>query len=375
VIQFNQINHTYQSGVEVIRDLTLHIQEGEFVALIGPSGAGKSTLLKMINRLVEPTKGEILIRGKSVRESNPVELRRHIGYIIQQIGLFPHMTIWENVTLVPRLCKMPESEWKDRAIELMEMVGLPFADYAERYPSQLSGGQQQRIGVVRALTSDPPVILLDEPFSALDPISREQLQEEMLRIHRKFKKTMVLVTHDIDEALKLADRICILKGGKVVQYDTPETIRSQPRNDFVRQFVGENRLQPHRTLADVMVPPATIQMNQRLWEGLFRMQRRRVDTLIVVDDEQRYQGVISFWSLEAHRKNDDTLKVSEFMEKDYPTIRREADLAEAVTAIHDSNRSSLPVLDEENKVVGVLTRAGLVEMIASDFTPQEGGDE
>lgn len=375
MIEFKHINHYYHSGQQVIFDLSLQIPEGELVALIGPSGAGKSTLLKMINRLVEPTEGKILLKGKEINKTNPVELRRHIGYIIQQIGLFPHMTIWENVTLVPRLCKMPESEWKDRAIELMDMVGLPFKDYAERYPSQLSGGQQQRIGVVRALTSNPPVILLDEPFSALDPISREQLQDETLRIHKKFKKTMVLVTHDIDEALKLADRICILRNGKIVQYDTPENLRSDPKNDFVRQFIGESRLQPVRSLKEAMVSPVMIQTNQRLWEALRRMQRRRVDTLVVVDDDQRYQGVVTLWGLEAHRKENDSMRISEVIDKEYPTLHESSDIASAVSYLHEHNLSSLPVLGENSQVLGVLTRAGLVEMIAGEMVPAEGGEE
>lgn len=375
MIEFRKISHFYRSGQQVIFDFSLHIPEGELVALIGPSGAGKSTLLKMINRLVEPTEGNILINGKDVNETNPVDLRRHIGYIIQQIGLFPHMTIWENVTLVPRLCKMPESEWKDKAIELMDMVGLPFADYATRYPSQLSGGQQQRIGVVRALASNPPIILLDEPFSALDPISREQLQEETLRIRKKFKKTMVLVTHDIDEALKLADRICILRNGKIVQYDTPENLRSDPKNDFVRQFIGESRLHPVRSLKEAMVSPVTIQTNQRLWEALRRMQRRRVDTLVVVDDDQKYQGVVTLWDLEAHRKENDTMRISEVVDKEYPTLSESSDIASAVSCLHEHNLSSLPVLGEKGQALGVLTRAGLVEMIAGEMAPAEGGEE
>lgn len=375
MIQFNHIYHQYSSGAEVITDLSLRIPDGELVVLIGPSGAGKSTLLKMINRLVEPTGGQVLIKEKDVKETNPVELRRHMGYIIQQIGLFPHMTIWENMTLVPRLCKMPESEWKSRVVELMEMVGLPYEEFADRYPSQLSGGQQQRVGVVRALASDPPIILLDEPFSALDPISREQLQEELLRIRRRFKKTMVLVTHDIDEALKLGDRICILRDGKVVQYDTPEVIRSQPRNDFVRQFIGENRLKQTISLKEVLVSPVTIHPVQRLWEGLRRMQQRRVDTLVVVDEERKYCGVVTIWGLEAHHKENDTLKISELLQKDYPTLDESADLQTAAEKLHQDNLSSLPVVNAENQVVGVLTRAGLVELVVGGLLASaEGGD-
>ena len=327
----------------------------------------------MVNRLVEPTEGTIFVDGKNVTDVNPVELRRHMGYIIQQIGLLPHMTIWENATLVPRLCKMAESEWKDRVVELMDTIGLPFAEYGDRYPTQLSGGQQQRIGVVRALASNPPIILLDEPFSALDPISREQLQEETLRLQQKFKKTMILVTHDIDEALKMADQICILKKGRIIQFDTPEILRSKPRNEFVRQFIGEERLQNQRSLKDVLVAPVTINSYQRLWEGLLRLQRRRVDTLVVVDDNGTYQGVVTLWDLETHRKEDDTIKISELMREDYPTLTESTDLNTAISVLRSQNLSSLPVLSEKNKLVGVLTRAGLIEMIADEMAPVEGG--
>ena len=373
MIQFQHINHQYPSGEKVIHDLSLTIPEGKLIALIGPSGAGKSTLLKMVNRLVEPTEGTIFVDGKNVTDVNPVELRRHMGYIIQQIGLLPHMTIWENATLVPRLCKMAESEWKDRVVELMDTIGLPFAEYGDRYPTQLSGGQQQRIGVVRALASNPPIILLDEPFSALDPISREQLQEETLRLQQKFKKTMILVTHDIDEALKMADQICILKKGRIIQFDTPEILRSKPRNEYVRQFIGEERLQNQRSLKDVLVAPVTINSYQRLWEGLLRLQRRRVDTLVVVDDNGTYQGVVTLWDLETHRKEDDTIKISELMREDYPTLTESTDLNTAISVLRSQNLSSLPVLSEKNKLVGVLTRAGLIEMIADEMAPVEGG--
>ena len=373
MIQFQHINHQYPSGEKVIHNLSLTRPEGKLIALIGPSGAGKSTLLKMVNRLVEPTEGTIFVDGKNVTDVNPVELRRHMGYIIQQIGLLPHMTIWENATLVPRLCKMAESEWKDRVVELMDTIGLPFAEYGDRYPTQLSGGQQQRIGVVRALASNPPIILLDEPFSALDPISREQLQEETLRLQQKFKKTMILVTHDIDEALKMADQICILKKGRIIQFDTPEILRSKPRNEFVRQFIGEERLQNQRSLKDVLVAPVTINSYQRLWEGLLRLQRRRVDTLVVVDDNGTYQGVVTLWDLETHRKEDDTIKISELMREDYPTLTESTDLNTAISVLRSQNLSSLPVLSEKNKLVGVLTRAGLIEMIADEMAPVEGG--
>ena len=214
---------------------------------------------------------------------------------------------------------------------------------------------------------------MDEPFSALDPISREQLQEETLRLQQKFKKTMILVTHDIDEALKMADQICILKKGRIIQFDTPEILRSKPRNEFVRQFIGEERLQNQRSLKDVLVAPVTINSYQRLWEGLLRLQRRRVDTLVVVDDNGTYQGVVTLWDLETHRKEDDTIKISELMREDYPTLTESTDLNTAISVLRSQNLSSLPVLSEKNKLVGVLTRAGLIEMIADEMAPVEGG--
>lgn len=374
MIQFQKVSHRYHGDEKVISDLSLTINKGEFIALIGPSGAGKSTLLKMINRLIEPTNGQILIEGKDIKKENPVHLRRHIGYIIQQVGLFPHMTIWQNIALVPKIAKIPDSAWVERVTELMEMIGLPLSEYGERYPAQLSGGQQQRIGVVRAMAADPPILLMDEPLSALDPISREQLQDETLRIQRKYKKTIVLVTHDIDETLKLADRVCILKQGKILQCDTPEALRSQPQNDFVRQFLGEDRLHTVRSLSEVLVPAVTIRPDQRLWEGLQKMQRRRVDTLVVIDEQSCYHGVVTLWDLEANRK-DTTLPINQFMRKDYPSLPDTADLATAVATLHSQNLSSLPVLNDQKAIAGVLTRAGLVEMVADQLLlPQEGGE-
>ncbi len=374
MIQFQKVSHRYHGDGKVISDVSLTINKGEFMALIGPSGAGKSTLLKMINRLVEPTNGRILVEGKDVKKENPVDLRRRIGYIIQQVGLFPHMTIWQNIALVPKLAKMPESAWVERVTELMEMIGLPLSEYGDRYPAQLSGGQQQRVGVVRAMAADPPILLMDEPFSALDPISREQLQDETMRIQRKYKKTIVLVTHDIDEALKLADRVCILKQGKILQCDTPEVLRSQPHDDFVRQFLGEERLHTVRSLTDVLVPAVTIRPDQRLWEGLQKMQRRRVDTLVVTEEPCCYHGVVTLWDLEAHRK-DKTLPISQFMRKNYPSLPETADLATAVSTLHSQNLSCLPVLNSQGTIAGVLTRAGLVEMVADQLLqPNEGGE-
>ncbi|WP_171141703.1 betaine/proline/choline family ABC transporter ATP-binding protein [Streptomyces sp. S3(2020)] len=222
-----------------VSELSLEIERGEFVVLVGPSGCGKTTTLRMINRLVEPTHGRIFIDGEDVTHADVDNLRRGIGYVIQQIGLLPHLTIADNIALVPKMLGAKKSERRQRAMELLEMVGLDPAVYAGRYPRQLSGGQQQRVGVARALAADPPVMLMDEPFGAVDPIAREKLQTEFLRLQERIRKTIVMVTHDIDEALRLGDRIAIFgPGSRLAQFDTPLEILTNPADDFVRDFVG-----------------------------------------------------------------------------------------------------------------------------------------
>ena len=213
LIEFKEVSKVYADNTVALKNISFKVEEGELLVLIGPSGSGKSTTMKMINRMIEPTSGVIEIEGKNIAEEDPVKLRRSIGYVIQHIGLLPHMTIKENVSLVPRLKKWKPEQYMDKVNELMEMVGLDPEIYGDRYPNELSGGQQQRIGVIRALAADPKIILFDEPFSALDPISREQLQDELIRLHQEIRKTIVFVTHDMDEALKIADRICIMKDG------------------------------------------------------------------------------------------------------------------------------------------------------------------
>jgi osmoprotectant transport system ATP-binding protein len=225
-----------------IDDLSLTIPAGEICVLIGPSGGGKTTAMKMINRLISITEGDITIDGTSVKALETTELRRGIGYVIQQIGLFPHMTVENNVGTVPRLLGWDKQRIRARARELLELVGLDPDEHAKRFPSQLSGGQRQRVGLARAMAADPPLMLMDEPFGAIDPITRERLQNDFLRLHREIRKTVVFVTHDIDEAIKMGDRVCILReGGVLAQYDTPEVILAAPADDFVAQFVGADR--------------------------------------------------------------------------------------------------------------------------------------
>ncbi|MED3572921.1 ABC transporter ATP-binding protein [Cytobacillus praedii] len=238
MIKFENVSKRYPDGTIAVDSLEFEIPQGEFFVLIGPSGCGKTTTLKMINRLIALSDGTISINGKKISEYDIHELRWNIGYVLQQIALFPHMTIGENIAIVPEMKKWRREKIKKRIYELLDMVGLDHEIYANRKPIELSGGQQQRVGVVRALAADPEIILMDEPFSALDPISREKLQDDLLDLKKNLKKTTVFVTHDIQEALKLADRICIMNEGKIVQIGTPHELVTDPVNDFVKEFVG-----------------------------------------------------------------------------------------------------------------------------------------
>lgn len=254
MIRFEKVTKRYQDGTAAIKSINLEINAGEFFVLIGPSGCGKTTLLKMMNRLIELTDGTIFVDDKKISDYNIHELRWNMGYVLQQIALFPHMTIAENIAVVPELKKWNNEKIRQRTDELLEMVGLAPEKYRGRKPKELSGGEQQRIGVIRALASDPGILLMDEPFSALDPISREKLQDDILELQRKINKTIVFVTHDMQEAIKLGDRICLMKNGEIVQVGTPKEIIEDPVNDFVRDFFGTDSapVKDHIRLEDII---------------------------------------------------------------------------------------------------------------------------
>lgn len=255
MIQFDQVSKQYTNDSYAVKQFNLEIQDGEFCVLIGPSGCGKTTTLKMINRLIELSEGTVRIDGKKISDYNINELRWNIGYVLQQIALFPHMTIAENISVVPELKHWSKEKIAQRVDELLDMVGLDPSDYRERKPSELSGGQQQRVGVLRALAADPEILLMDEPFSALDPFSREKLQDDLLEIQRKIKKTIVFVTHDMQEAMKLGDRVCVMKEGEIVQVGTPYELMTNPVNTFVKDFVGSQKLKIN--LKDLITPVQT----------------------------------------------------------------------------------------------------------------------
>jgi osmoprotectant transport system ATP-binding protein len=303
-IVFDRVSKRYPGREELaVDELSLDIPGGSFCVLVGPSGGGKTTALKMVNRLVSYDSGDIRIDGRSVRDLPVVELRRGIGYVIQQVGLFPHMTVGDNVATVPRLLGWERARTAARVAELLELVGLEPGD-AGRYPAQLSGGQRQRVGLARALAADPPVLLMDEPFGALDPITRARLQQELRRLHREVAKTVIFVTHDIDEAITMGDRIAILReGGKLAQYDTPDAILAHPADAFVDQFIGEDRalrrLALHR-VGDVVLEPDTaddgllrVSTASTVRNAVSLMLQSGADRVVAVDDDGATTGVLT----------------------------------------------------------------------------------
>ena len=311
MIHFKQVSKHF-AGKAVVRDLTLEMGKGEFTVLIGTSGSGKSTTLKMINRLVEHDRGEILFAGEPIEKFRAQDLRRRMGYAIQSIGLFPHWTVEENIATVPQLLKWPKTKIRDRVTELLELLNLDPRQFRHRYPHQLSGGQQQRVGVARALASDPEVLLMDEPFGALDPVTRATLQEEVARIHKMTHRTIVLVTHDIDEALALADRIVLLNDGQVVQQGTPLELLTKPATPFVRDFFGGSDMgirllslqevgsrTRHGELYDGSQKPLVASMS--LSQALSKFVAQQVQQLPVVDEDGQPLGVLHFADLTAQR--------------------------------------------------------------------------
>ncbi len=373
MIEFQNISKTYKPGHPVVTNLNLHVNKGEILVLIGPSGCGKTTTMKMVNRLVEPTAGKILINGEDISAHNPVELRKNIGYVIQNIGLLPHMTIAENVALVPKLKGWSKADYLQRVDELLRMVNLPPETYSHRYPQELSGGQQQRIGVIRAMAADPPIILMDEPFSALDPISREQLQDELLRLQETVSKTILFVTHDITEALKIASRICILKDGDIVQLGTPEQILRHPANDFVRDFIGENRLRNEDslpTIEEIMKPPVTSRPNRGLAEATMLMRKQKVDTLLVVDANRQLLGKVTMWDIHSRFQNEAIL-LRDLLRPVLYKVTPQDSLKEALQIISRHAIAYLPVVTEQNELVGVITRSCLVDVMAERWLDSE----
>lgn len=374
MIEFKNIKKSYKSKI-ILENFNLSIDSGKLVVLIGASGCGKTTLLKMINRLISITEGEILINGKDINNMDPIKLRRGIGYVIQQTGLFPHMTVKENIEIIPRLMKISERKIERKTIELLNMVGLDPDEYLYRYPAELSGGQQQRVGVARAFATDAEIILMDEPFSALDPITRTELQEQLFNIQKEYNKTIVFVTHDMDEAINIADMICILKDGKIIQYDTPENILKNPENDYVEEFVGRNKIwaKPEFIKAeDVMINnPATVSIKRNLLQAREIMRDKTVDSLLIVDKEGILLGYVTLSDIQ--KSDNKSILVGEVMRRSPEYVTEDTNLLDLLEKFTGLKRGYLPVCNKNGKLMGLVTRSTLISVLSSQYI-DIGGD-
>lgn len=372
LIEFKNVSKRI-NGKTILKDININIQKGELVVLIGPSGCGKTTSLKMINKLLLPSSGEVLINGDKLQGKNTIKLRRNMGYVIQQAGLLPHLTIGDNIGLIPSIEKMPKDKINSKVIELLNLVGLAPENFINKYPNELSGGEQQRVGVARALVMDPEVILMDEPFSALDPITKNQLQDEIFNIQQNFKKTIIFVTHDMDEALKLADRICIMDAGSVVQFDTPEEILKNPINDFVRDFVGKNRIwtQPELIKAkDIMIEmPVKSVAERTVLQAIEIMKSNHVDSLLIVDKANTLCGLVTLKQIISNP--DKTKKLKDIMETNLITVNKEDSIIDVLELIKKDDISFVPVVDENLKLSGLITRISLLSILSNQFIDRE----
>jgi osmoprotectant transport system ATP-binding protein len=362
-LEFREVVKRYPGAEKPAVDhLSLEVPAGEICVLVGPSGCGKTTAMRMVNRMIDITDGDILIGGESVRSQRPAELRRKIGYVIQQIGLFPHRTIGENISTVPNLLGWDKQRTRARTEELLEIIGLP-ADFAKRYPAQLSGGQRQRVGVARALAVDPPLMLMDEPFGAIDPINRERLQNEFLRLQADLRKTIVFVTHDIDEAIKMGDRIAILQeGGILAQFATPAELLMYPASPFVEDFVGSDRALKRLALQRVrdidLWKAPLVRLGEPVSDVRGRLGEADIDIPLVVDDNGRPLGWLSERGLQGERVRDDYRSAPE------PIVELDDILRDALSDLLSADSRYGPVVDADGAVAGVLSIEALSHALA-----------
>ena len=367
MIELKNICKTYPGESNpAVDNLSLKVEKGEICVLVGPSGCGKTTTLKMINRLIEPSSGKIFIDGNNAIEKNPNKLRQDIGYVIQDIGLFPHMTVADNIATVPNLKDWEQSKIDQRVDELLNLIGLDPADTKSKYPAQLSGGQKQRIGVARAMAVDPPIMLMDEPFAAVDPITRTQLQNEFLNLQKKIQKTICFVTHDIDEAIKMGDKIAILNQGKLIQYDSPKNILFNPKNEFVEDFVGSDRSLKVLNLIKVNeimkedIPAATTESSSE--EVLEKINESRQSYILIIDKAEKLVGYVNKDRIKNNSNKDwkDNIKYSQVISSD-------ASLIDALTRLIQNNQSILPVTSDKNNLIGIVRLEDIQDRIADSY--------
>ena len=376
MIEFQNVSMAYKDR-PVLNHVDLTIQDSEFFVLIGSSGCGKTTLLKSINKLLNVQKGKLLINGTPVDRIKTNQLPNLVGYVVQAGGLFPHLTVEENIALVMRIAGYPSERISERVTEMLRMVDLDPDTYRNQYPSQLSGGQQQRVGVARAFAVDPPIVLMDEPFSALDPMTRAELQDEIHTHQKKTKKTVVFVTHDMDEAIKLADRICIIQEGHIVQCDTPERILKAPANQYVTDFIGANRLwaNPEYIRArDIMRRrPITISRGRTVLQALQIMRQSGVDSLLVVDGRDRLLGVL--WLEELMSEKDGSGSAETYLSDDYVAVEGDTTLKEIISTIDYDVSGIIPVIEHDRTLVGFLTKSSLLATMSRQFVPEHTAGE
>ncbi|MFF5832871.1 ABC transporter ATP-binding protein [Streptomyces bacillaris] len=364
MIRFEHVTKRYADGTTAVDDLSFEVAEGELVTLVGPSGCGKTTTMKMVNRLIEPTEGTIFLDGDDISAIDPVELRRRIGYVIQQVGLFPHKTVLENTATVPHLLGWKRGKGRARAAELLDLVGLDPCVYGDRYPEQLSGGQRQRVGVARALAADPPVLLMDEPFGAVDPVVRERLQNEFLKLQAQVRKTVLFVTHDIEEAVRLGDRIAVYGHGRIEQFDSPATVLGAPATPYVADFVGADRGLKRLSVTPIeesdLDRPPVVHLDDTLAEATARLRSEGARWAVVLDGRENLHGWIP-----ADTPADGTASVREHARRMEAWLPLGAPLKQAFATMLQHDAGWIAVIDEggEGRFLGVLTPARLHEAL------------
>ncbi|MFJ2135732.1 ABC transporter ATP-binding protein [Streptomyces sp. NPDC098085] len=367
MIRFEHVTKRYADGTTAVDDLSFEVAEGELVTLVGPSGCGKTTTMKMVNRLIEPTEGRIFLDGDDISAIDPVQLRRRIGYVIQQVGLFPHRTILENTATVPHLLGWKRGKGRERAAELLDLVGLDPSVYGDRYPEQLSGGQRQRVGVARALAADPPVLLMDEPFGAVDPVVRERLQNEFLKLQEQVRKTVLFVTHDIEEAVRLGDRIAVYGQGSIEQFDSPATVLGAPATPYVADFVGADRGLKRLSVTPIeegdLDQPPVVHLDDSLARATERLRAEGARWAVVLDGEDNLHGWIPADGAAAGTGTEDTVRAhARRMEAWLPVG---APLKQAFATMLQHDAGWIAVIDKESTghFLGVLTPARLHEAL------------
>ncbi len=365
MIRFENVKKKFGDTI-ILNNISFNIEPGEFVVLIGPSGCGKTTTLKSINRLITPEEGKIFVNGQDISKVNPVKLRRKIGYVIQQIGLFPNMTIEQNIGLVPKRLKYEKSEIKKITKDLMDMVGMSYDEYAHKYPTELSGGQQQRIGVLRALAASPPIVLMDEPFGALDPMTRATLQEEIVKLQKKLKKTIVFVTHDMNEALDLADKIIFMERGEIVQMASPDEMLANPANDLIRDFMRKSSATSdplNLTAADFMRTNAiSVYKKRSIRECTDLMARQHIDSLLIKNEDDTYAGIISIKDIKKHGKSSGS--IGEITPYENITSDITENAKDSFDKLYNSGDSYVVVLNNDKTIAGIISKTSMATAMA-----------